>query len=336
MNFDSSFLANKTFLITGCNGFLGRRFIEILVDRLESLQNKELSFTHKIYAIDNGITSVSVNKAYPSFFEYFNSNAITFDYSQLKNVDYIIHMAGLASPSQYKRYPLETIDVAITLTRRLLTYASEWDAKLIFFSSSEVYGNPDALNIPTKEDYKGYVSSMGPRACYDESKRMGETLCYVYSEYFGVNTSIIRPFNVYGPGMHKHDYRMIPNLMRSAIENKTVQIYGNGQQTRTFCYLDDAISGIFNVLDKSVKGSVYNIGNPDPEISMNELITLFNQALDFDVKSELIPYPDHYPGDEPLRRCPDITLASVELGYKPCVTLEEGLTKTFSWCKDKY
>lgn len=336
MNFDLNFLANKTFLITGCNGFLGRRFIEVLVAKLESLQNKELSFTHKIYAIDNGITSISVDTAFPSFFEYFNSNAITFDYSQLKNVDYIIHMAGLASPSQYKKYPLETIDVAVTLTRRLLEYAAEWNAKLIFFSSSEVYGNPDNLNIPTKENYKGYVSSMGPRACYDESKRMGETLCYVYSEYFGVNTSIIRPFNVYGPGMHKHDYRMIPNLMRSAIENKPVQIYGNGEQTRTFCYLDDAISGIFNVLDKSSKGSVYNIGNPNPEISMNALIDLFNQTLNLKIISELISYPDHYPGDEPQRRCPDITLASAELGFKPVVSLEEGLIKTFTWCKAEY
>lgn len=336
MNFDSSFLANKTFLITGSNGFLGRRFIEILVSKLEYLQEKGLSFAHKIYAIDNGITSISVDKSYPSFFEYYNGNAITFDYSQLKNVDYIIHMAGLASPSQYKKYPLETIDVAVTLTRKLLAYAAEWNAKLVFFSSSEVYGNPDAQNIPTKESYKGYVSSMGPRACYDESKRMGETLCYVYSEYFGLNTSIIRPFNVYGPGMHKHDYRMIPNLMRSVIENKPVQIYGNGEQTRTFCYLDDAISGIFNVLEKSKKGSVYNLGNPNPEISMNGLIDLFNQTLNLNVQSELIPYPDHYPGDEPQRRCPDITLASFELGYNPCVTLEEGLIKTFAWCKDQY
>ena len=115
-----------------------------------------------------------------------------------------------------------------------------------------------------------------------------------------------------------------------------MQIYGNGAQTRTFCYLDDAISGIFNVLDKAKKGSVYNIGNPNPEISMNELIDLFNQTLGLNVESELIPYPDHYPGDEPQRRCPDITLASVELGYKPCITLEEGLTKTFAWCKAQY
>ncbi len=336
MNFDPVFLANKTFLITGCNGFLGRRLVEVLVDKLKYLQENELSFSHKIYAIDNGITSISVDKNYPSFFEYYSGNAITFDYAQLKNVDYIIHMAGLASPSQYKKYPLATIDVAVTLTRTLLTYAVEWNAKFIFFSSSEVYGNPDPSNIPTREDYKGYVSSMGPRACYDESKRMGETLCYVYSEYFGVNTSIIRPFNVYGPGMHKYDYRMIPNLMKSSIENKPVQIYGNGEQTRTFCYLDDAIKGIFNVLEKSKKASVYNIGNPNPEISMNGLIDVFNKTLNLNIVIELIPYPDHYPGDEPQRRCPDITLASVQLGYSPSVNLQEGLAQTFDWCKTQY
>lgn len=332
----SSFFSNKIFLVTGCNGFLGKRFIHQLVKIMTILQEKGESFTHKIYAIDNGITSTLNNKVFPDFYQYYDANAITFDYNTLKSVDVIVHMAGLASPAQYKKYPLETIDVAIELTRKLLEHSIKWKSKFIFFSSSEVYGNPDVNNIPTKEDYKGYVSSMGPRACYDESKRMGETLCYVYSEYYNVYTSIIRPFNVYGPGMNKKDYRMIPNLMKSAIQNKKISIYGDGQQTRTFCYLDDAIYGILKVIENAKSGSVYNIGNPNPEISMVSLIELFNKATGCNVEYELMPYPAYYPSDEPKRRCPDVNAANEDLGYAPKVGLQEGLAHTYQWCVKNY
>lgn len=328
--------ANKTFLITGCNGFLGRRFTEILVKNLISLEKQGLSISHQIYAIDNGITSALFESRYPKFYKYYEHNAITFDYNQLKNVDYIVHMAGLASPAQYKKYPLETIDVAVSLTRKLLEKSVEWKSKFIFFSSSEIYGNPDPTFIPTPETYNGYVSTMGPRSCYDESKRLGETLCYVYSEYYGVHTSVIRPFNIYGPGMNKNDYRMIPNLMRSALEGKKIDIYGNGLQTRTFCYLDDAIDGIVKVISRASRGSVYNIGNPTPEINMITLVDLFNKVMRKSVKINLISYPDHYPADEPKRRCPDITLAKDSLGFQPQFLLEEGLRLTFEWCFKNY
>jgi UDP-glucuronate decarboxylase len=306
-------LCNKTFLITGCNGFLGRRFLYQLINILKYFEKEGISLTHKIYAIDNGITSIPIDFQFPSFVTYYNDNAITFDYSCLQNVDVVVHMAGLASPAQYKKYPLETIDVAVSLTRKLLDHSIKWAAKFIFFSSSEVYGNPDPKYIPTPEEYKGYVSSMGPRACYDESKRLGETLCYVYCEYFNVHTSVVRPFNIYGPGMHKKDYRMIPNMMRSALEKSTLRIYGDGCQTRTFCYLDDAINGIINVINNSLSGSVYNIGNPKPEISMINLVKSFNEITSAGLQFELVPYPDYYPADEPIRRCPDISKSTKEI-----------------------
>jgi len=328
--------ANKTFLITGCRGFLGKRLLRVLIEHLDHLQEKGESYTHHIYAIDNGITSSTVFETYPNYVSFFDANAITFDYASLKTVDYIIHMAGLASPAQYKRYPLETIDVAVSLTRTLLQHSINWNAKFVFFSSSEIYGNPDPLHVPTSESFNGYVSTMGPRSCYDESKRLGETLCYVFHQYFSVHTAIIRPFNIFGPGMSKHDYRMVPNLMRAAIEMKSIKIYGDGSQTRTFCYLDDAIDGIIRVLKYSESGSAYNIGNPSPEISMIELVHLFNDVTESMVPYEVVDYPDHYPADEPLRRCPDISKAVDKLNYKPKTELSNGLIQTFEWCKTHY
>ena len=333
---DPSSLADKVLLITGCNGFLGKRLLAALIDGFDQLSASGLSSSHHIYAIDNCITSSRTDLSYPEYVEFIYDNAVNYDYNRFKHVDLCIHLAGLASPAQYKKYPLETIDVAITLTRKLLELCQRNRSRFLFFSSSEIYGNPDPNHIPTTELYKGYVACQGPRACYDESKRMGETLCYVYSNYYNVHTNIIRPFNVYGPGMGKYDYRMIPNLMKSVVENKPIDIYGSGNQTRTFCYIDDAIAGIIQVLLSGQYGETYNIGNPCPEISMIDLIRLFNKVNSLDHPFNLIPYPVTYPADEPLRRCPDISKAVDHLNYNPTVSLEEGLVLSFNWAMDAY
>ena len=329
MNF--SFL-NEPVLLTGCNVFLGNYFLNELVKQIDS--SEELKYNAHIIAIDNGITS-SHNIINRDYIHYFDENLIGFDFNRLTPIKTIVHMAGLASPAQYKKYPLETIDVAVDVTRKLLEKARVWDSKFVFFSSSEIYGNPDEKNIPTKESYKGYVASQGPRCCYDESKRLGETLCYVYNQYFNIHTNIIRPFNVYGPGMSKFDYRMIPNLMRSGIEGKSVKIYGDGNQTRTFCYISDAINAICRVINDGVSGETYNIGRRDPEISMIQLVSKFKEATGCDIEMNLVDYPDNYPDDEPLRRCPDISKIS-QLGYEPTVTLLDGLKKTWKWANENY
>ena len=160
-------------------GFLVNYFLNTLVKVID--ESPELKSNASIVAIDNGITS-SHNIIIRDYIEYYDENLIGFDFARLKPIKTIVHMAGLASPAQYKKYPLETIDVAVTVTRKLLEKSRDWGSKFIFFSSSEIYGNPDVLNIPTKETYKGYVACQGPRCCYDESKRLGETLCYVYNE----------------------------------------------------------------------------------------------------------------------------------------------------------
>ncbi len=329
-------LADKTILLTGCNGFLGRKLLERFIHIFNDLAERGISSSHRIYAIDNGITSVPINFSLPSYAQMITANAVTYDYSQLLNIDHIIHLAGLASPAQYKKYPLETIDVAVNLTRTLLDLSLRMHSRFVFFSSSEIYGNPDPSNIPTPETYNGYVSCRGPRACYDESKRLGETLSFIYNDYYGVHTTCIRPFNVYGPGMHKNDFRMIPNLMRAAIDAIPITIYGAGSQTRTFCFLDDAIEGILLAILKSPAGEVFNIGNPNPEVSMLQLIDIFNSSVGLSVPVTLVDYPDIYPADEPSRRCPDISKAVTLLGYHPQVSLEDGLRITYQWCLENY
>ena len=329
---DLNFL-QEPILLTGCNGFLGSYFLNSIVKIIDS--DSKLQSTAKIIAIDNGITSS--NKVIKrDYIQYYDENLIGFDFNRLKPIKTIVHMAGLASPAQYKKYPLETIDVAVGVTRVLLEKAREWKSKFIFFSSSEIYGNPDPTNVPTKETYKGHVSCQGPRACYDESKRLGETLCYVYNEYYNVDTNIIRPFNVYGPGMSKYDYRMVPNLMRSAIEGNSMKVYGDGKQTRTFCYISDAVDAIIKIIESGESGETYNIGRRDPEISMVDLVDTFKKVTNSDVELELVDYPENYPGDEPLRRCPDITKIVDQLGYSPSVTLEEGLKMTWEWANENY
>jgi len=327
-----SFLKNPV-LLTGCNGFLGNYFLNSIVEVIDA--DPKLKTVANIVAIDNGITS-SHKVVERDYIKYYDENLIGFNFDRLKPVNTIVHMAGLASPAQYKKYPLETIDVAVTVTRVLLEKSREWNSKFVFFSSSEIYGNPDVNNIPTKETYKGYVGCQGPRACYDESKRLGETLCYIFNEYYNIHTNIIRPFNVYGPGMSKYDYRMVPNLMKSAIEGKTVKIYGNGTQTRTFCYISDAIDAIIRIVEDGKFGETYNIGRRDPEISMVDLIDAFRNATGFNINLELVDYPDNYPNDEPLRRCPDITKVVEHLGYLPKIDLETGLRMTWEWANENY
>ena len=165
-------------------------------------------------------------------------------------------------------------------------------------------------NLPTRETYYGNVNSFGPRSCYDEGKRVGETLCYIYNKYYNCDIKIIRPFNVFGPLMDKNDYRIIPNIIKKISSNKKILIHGDGKQTRTFCYITDAITGFFKVIFRKNNNLIYNIGNPNSEINMINLVKTFDKILNKKNKFKLISYPNHYPADEPRRRCPDIKLAN--------------------------
>lgn len=326
-------LEGKTVLISGGSGFLGK----YLIGALCYLNDTTLKVPCKIISVDNFITG----QPHPHFNYKGRSDVlevwadISYPLPVREDIHFIIHAAGLASPVYYKKYPLETIDSAVTGVRNLLELARKnKDLEgFLFFSSSEIYGDPEPKAVPTPETYHGYVSSVGPRACYDESKRLGETITTIYWEKFGIPTTTVRPFNVFGPGMGHADRRVLPMFAYKVINKQPIPVHGNGHQTRTFCYITDAATGFLKVLLKGKPGEVYNIGSQDNEISMKNLAELFIKIEGSGAKYELIPYPANYPGGEPQRRCPDITKAKRDLAFDPKVNLEQGLKRFITWCK---
>jgi UDP-glucuronate decarboxylase len=255
---------------------------------------------------------------------------------------YIIHAAGIASPTYYRAHPIETMDANINGLRTLLDYARqrlETGLEMegfLFYSSSEIYGDPASDAIPTPETYRGYVSCTGPRACYDESKRYGETLCVNFARQHDIPVTVVRPFNNYGPGMKITDGRVIADFFRDALAGRDITMLSDGSPTRTFCYVSDAITGYFRTLLRGRPGEAYNIGVDGPEISMLELAEMTAELANdlFDQKVTVVrgqsPETD-YLVDNPNRRCPDITKARQELQYRPRMTLEEGLRRTLLW-----
>ncbi|PPR45340.1 MAG: dTDP-4-oxo-6-deoxy-D-allose reductase [Alphaproteobacteria bacterium MarineAlpha5_Bin8] len=322
----SSFFSNKSILLTGGNGFLGKYFIEIFSKYNETLR-KPLNLT----VLDNSFKKNKITKHIKLI-----KKDVSKPFNIKKKFDIIIHAAGIASPFYYRKKPIETLDVTIQGIRNCLNLAKKNKSKLIYFSTSEIYGDPPKIKVPTNEDYRGNVSTMGPRACYDESKRLGETFCYIYNNYFNVHTNIIRPFNVYGPGMKQKDYRIFPNFISNILNNKQLYIYGSGNQTRTYCYITDAIEGFIRVIVLGYSGTAYNIGNNKPEISVKKIISILKRIHNKKIRSKIISYPKSYPSDEPLRRCPDINKAKKHLNYQPKVTLEEGLKKYLKWAEKNY
>ena len=326
-------LVGRTVLISGARGFIG----QYLIDFFLYLNRIHPDEPIKIVAIDNLITNTQKKKLESkNNVEFLNVDVIQgLDYGG--SIDYVIHAAGIASPFYYAKYPIETMEVATVGTKNLLTLALEKKVEgFLFFSSSEIYGDPDPEHVPTNESYSGNVTCVGPRACYDESKRLGETICKVFQSHYGVPTKIVRPFNIYGPGMRQNDYRVIPEFLSKVLSAKPLNIYKPGTQTRTFCYTTDALNGFLRVLLDGVPGEPYNIGNDDPEITIRELAEQMEIVWGSEIKKAFVEHPDVYPGDEPVRRCPDLKKANIHLGYQPTVTLIEGLSRSINWASKHY
>ena len=326
-------LSGKSVVLSGGRGFLGRYFAEVVM----RLNATRLEKPCTMLLLDNLITAGELGKQ--SFgdehIELIEHDIIE-PFEPNGKVDYAIHAAGIASPFYYRAYPLQALDVAVRGSRHMLEMAKQNHARYTFFSSSEIYGDPDPRHVPMQESYRGNVSSQGPRACYDESKRLGETLCYIYHNTCGVTTNVIRPFNVFGPGMQEVDYRVLPNFAKQIKMGQPLQVYGSGNQTRTFCYITDAMVGFLLTVLRGVPGESYNIGNPKPEISVLELVQNIETVLGDGVEYHITEHPDSYPADEPNRRCPDIRKAQLQLGYEPLVDLRDGLKRFFSWTDETY
>lgn len=322
----------KTVLITGAAGFVGGYMLGLF----QYLNKNVFTNPANVIAVDNYLTGTKNNPFYDQNDPHltFLRHDATEPYELDTPVDYIIHAAGVASPVYYAKFPLETIGVAVDGLRNMLDLAKKNPVEgVLYFSSSEIYGDPHPEFIPTPEHYYGNVSSMGLRACYDESKRLGETIATVYEREHGVPVKIVRPFNVYGPGMKRDDYRALPNFLNAALDGKTLEVHNRGTQTRTFCYATDAIDGFLRVLLLGKPGEAYNIGSDDEEISMQELAERVVKVHGKPVDVSLADYPEGYPVGDPNRRRPDITKARTMLGYAPSTPLDEGLERMFEWYK---
>lgn len=255
--------------------------------------------------------------------------------------EYVVHAAGVASPIYYRRHPIETMDANITGLRTLLDHARRQadDAALrgfLFFSSSEIYGDPTPEHIPTPETYRGNVSCTGPRACYDESKRYGETLCVNFARQHDLPIRIARPFNNYGPGLKITDGRVVPDLCRDVFSGRDLVLHSDGSPTRTFCYSADAVTGYLKVLTHGRPGEAYNIGAEEPEISMRAVAEMIaDTARTLFGYGGTVVHRSHeeraYLVDNPNRRRPVITKARTELGYDPQVALPEGIRRSLIW-----
>lgn len=335
-------IAGRRLLITGGGGFLGYYLVQAALHWNRTRASRGLI---SLTVYDNYFRGV------PAWLEALNGDPqlrlVRHDMIQplpkdMGHFDFIIHAAGIASPIYYRNKPLECIDANINGLRNLLDYAvAERKAGrplegMLFYSSSEIYGDPSADCIPTPETYRGLVSCTGPRACYDESKRFGETLCVVYAQHHGVPVRIARPFNNYGPGLKITDGRVLPDFARNVFAGEDLVMLSDGKPTRTFCYATDAITGYYKVLVRGHNGEPYNVGIERPEISMAELARLVS-----DVSRELFGYQgkvvlgkamqEDYLIDNPNRRCPSVTKSREHLGFDPRVLPEEGIYRSLVW-----
>lgn len=332
---------NSTFLFTGGAGFLGFYFIQFLTHYQEELGIK------KVICLDN------FQVGYPKWIrelsdagrvELHKFNVITDDISTIpgaENADYIYHMASIASPIFYRKYPIETLDANIWGLRRLLDFYREKPIKgFVFYSSSEIYGDPSPENVPTPETYRGNVDCQGPRACYDEAKRFGETMCYLFHEKYHMPITVIRPFNNYGPGMRLNDARVPADFANAVRQNQDIIMYSDGSPTRTFCYISDAITGYLKALLYARQDfEAFNIGMDRPEISIRQLAEIYTETgreiFSYTGQARFSVSEDkEYLGNNPNRRCPVIDKARRLLGYRPQVSVEQGVRYFLEYVKE--
>jgi UDP-glucuronate decarboxylase len=301
-------------LVTGGAGFLGSHLCERLVEQ-----------GHDVVCVDNFFTSQKTNVAH--LLERPNFDLIRHDITQpiILEVDQIYNLACPAAPGHYQYNPIKTLKTSVMGAINTLGLAKRCRAKILQASTSEVYGDPEMH--PQPESYRGAVNPVGPRACYDEGKRAAETLFMDYHRMHHLNLRIVRIFNTYGPRMHPFDGRVVSNFIRQALRGEDITVFGDGSQTRSFCYRDDLVEGMLRMMNgpDDFIGPV-NLGNPD-EFTMLELARL---VLELTGSRSKVVHRD-LPVDDPTRRCPDITLAKSKLGWQPQTPLRAGLEKTIAW-----
>ena len=310
-------------LITGAAGFIGSHLVDTYLQR-----------DCNVVGIDNLSTGSQSNlrrALEDRRFSFVEAN-VAVDAERMDGLlpadlrpDLILHFASPASPKDYADLPLETMAANAVGTRNGLELAAKVGARFLFASTSESYGDP--LQHPQKETYWGNVNPVGPRSCYDESKRFGEALTTAYRRAHGIDARIMRIFNTYGPRMRENDGRVVPNFIRQALAGEPLTIYGDGTQTRSFCYVDDLVGGIVRYADApSLGGEVINLGNP-AEFTILEFAEVVSEVAGVPMRSMRAALPK----DDPSRRCPDITKARELLGWEPVVSVRDGIKKTIAY-----
>jgi UDP-glucuronate decarboxylase len=333
-------LDGKRVLVTGGAGFLMAYLVDVLAARADSARENDAP---RVVVVDNFTTAgrdrLSHLASHPSV-EIRDLDVSTLEL--VESFDVIVHGASIASPVAYRRMPLRTLEVNALGTWALLRAVRERSidpAKrersieaFVLLSTSEIYGDPDPAHVPTPETYPGLVSSTGPRACYDESKRFAETLALTYFRTYGTPVRIVRPFNVYGPGLRHDDGRVVPSLVDDARSGRDLVLHSDGRPRRSFCYVTDFIVSLLRVIARGVDGEAYNVGDDREEISMRELADRVRAVTKVPGRVVVQPSADpDYLTDNPQRRCPDLTKLRTLGGSMPCVSLEEGLTRYARW-----
>jgi UDP-glucuronate decarboxylase len=314
-------------LVTGGAGFLMSYLVDVLAARAGAN-------APRVVVVDDFTTarrSRSSHLASHPRVELREVDASTLELAE--SFDVVVHGASIASPVAYRRMPLRTLEVNALGTLALLRAIQGRSIHaFVLLSTSEIYGDPDPAHVPTPETYPGLVSSTGPRACYDESKRFAETLAVTYFRAYGTPVRIIRPFNVYGPGLQPDDGRAIPSLVDDARHGRDLVLHSDGRPRRSFCYVTDFIVSLLRVIARGVDGEAYNVGDDREEISMRELADRIRAVTQARGHVVVRPSGDpHYLTDNPQRRCPDLTKLRGLGGSMPCVSLEDGLARYVRW-----
>ncbi|KZE63418.1 NAD-dependent dehydratase [Fictibacillus phosphorivorans] len=307
----------KKIVITGVAGFLGSHLAKDLLSK----KNKVIGLDNFSTGKKQNLSSFSSNTNF-TLIEIDVSKEKVMDLEELNGIDEIYHLASPASPAFYQKTPFDTIAVNTIGTKNMLDIAKRNNAKLVYLSTSEVYGDPEIH--PQHEDYKGSVNTWGPRACYDEGKRLGEVFCYLYYQLFNLQVKVARIFNTYSAGLRNDDGRVISNFITQALKGENITVYGDGTQTRSFCYVDDTIEALTLMMkNDKANGEIINIGNSE-EISVINLATLIQKLTN---SSSLITFHP-LPKDDPKQRCPNTNKAKQILGWEPKINLQEGLLRT--------
>jgi UDP-glucuronate decarboxylase len=328
---DLRVLAGKRVLVTGGAGFLMSYLVDLLAQHGESASR---TTAPRVVVVDNFTTARRSRLAHlasdPNV-ELRERDVSTLELAE--PFDVIVHGASIASPVVYRRMPLRTLEVNALGTWALLRAVRDrpLDA-FVLLSSSEVYGDPEPAHVPTPETYPGRVSATGPRACYNESKRFAETLSLEYFRAYGVPVRIVRPFNVYGPGLPPDDGRVVPDLMDAARRGANLVLHSDGAPRRSFCYVTDFLVSMLRVITRGGNGEAYNVGDDREEITLRELAERVRRVTR--AAGQVIVQPSTDPDylvDNPQRRCPDLTKLRALGGANPCVSLEEGLARYARW-----